>query len=142
MKVNVKVQGNGFDNAAKTARSIPKAVQTSLKVLSQDAVKETQERIRTTKKDPEGRAWAPWSMATIRARNKDGTAGRGLLWRTGALLNSIQSRVRGWTAEVWSTANHARFIQFGTPKMTARPFLGFSPALVNRLADLIKKNTK
>lgn len=89
----------------------------------------TEKRITTTKLDPQGRAWKPWSFATFLARSKKGNAGRGLLYDSGNLARNISYTVQGQQVLVGVNAGaapYARFLQSGTPNMPARPFVGIS----------------
>ena len=82
-------------------------------------------RIEKKKADPDGVKWAPWASSTARARRKEGSAGTGLLLRTGALRDSINYEVQGNMKVVIKTdLPYAQYIQNGTSKMPARPFLG------------------
>lgn len=104
-------------------------------------VKAAQDRIRSSKTDPNGRPWAPWSMATIKQRTREGNLNRGLLYRSGALIVSIKYKVERGTLSVWSDAPYARFLQFGTPKMRARAFLGFGTQ-INRIRQTLIEGLK
>ena len=87
----------------------------------------TVRRITTTKTSPDGQAWAPWAVATARARAKRGTAAGGLLNESGRLANSIRGMVTGKSAVVGSEGvGYAKYLQTGTNKMPARPFVGIS----------------
>jgi len=88
--------------------------------------KSTQERISTTKKSPSDQPWAPWADVTAMAREKKGTAGRGLLFDSGALYDSIDYQVQAKSVIVGAGVSYARFLQAGTFNMPARPFIGFS----------------
>ncbi|WP_288484775.1 HK97-gp10 family putative phage morphogenesis protein [uncultured Novosphingobium sp.] len=64
--------------------------------------------------------------------------------RTGELRDSIDGRVTATSVEVFATAEHARFVEEGTSKMEAQPFMG--PAweqtkgkLQKRIAQAIRK---
>lgn len=85
-----------------------------------------QTRIKKTKVDPQGNAWAPWAESTYIARAKEGSAGLGLLYRTGRLYNSLLKDVHSRDVKVYSTAPYARFLNNGTSNMPAREFIGVS----------------
>jgi len=107
-----------------------------LEDIGKEEVKITQDRIRSSKTGPDGRAWAPWSMATLRQRQREGNVGKGLLYRTGALLTSIAYKVDKGVLHVFTNAPYAKFLQFGTPKMQARPFIGWGSRINNIVARL------
>lgn len=135
MKFNVTTRTDGIQNVRRRCEVIARAPEETLRRVAEEEVQKVQNRIRNTKTDPEGQPWAPWSMATIRAnRNKGGS----LLFRTGALLNSIQFRISEKTLTIYSNAGYAKYLQFGTPKMPARPFLGWSQADINRIKQILK----
>ena len=67
--------------------------------------------------------------------------------RTGELRDSIDGRVTATSVEVFATAEHARFVEEGTSKQEAQPFMG--PAweqtkgkLQKRIAREIRKANK
>ena len=89
-------------------------------------VAEARERIQRSKDDPLGYAWAPWMPSTAAQRARKGNADQGLLWDTGALLDSITASVAGNTVTIGSAVDYAGYLQDGTDRMAARPFLGWS----------------
>jgi len=131
------------------ARAVEKAIAkkrkrttNSKKVLDQIAdqeIKDARRRIRTTKVTPEGLPWAPWSYATIRQRLREGNIARGLLYKSGMLYRSFKKKVTNKKFEITNTADYSRYLQSGTNKMPARPFLGFSHNSVRRIAKLFNK---
>ena len=95
--------------------------------VGKEIVEITQNRIEKTKKDPEGKRWAPWKPSTRKARQKDGSAGKGLLFRTGALRDSIEYKANSKNVTVFSQLPYAKFLQSGTKNMPARVFIGNGP---------------
>lgn len=87
-------------------------------------VKEAQNRIDKTKADPDGRKWRPWAKSTRLARQKDGSAGGGLLKRSGRLRDSIRFNANNDRVEVYTDLDYATYLQNGTGNMPARPFIG------------------
>jgi phage gpG-like protein len=83
------------------------------------------DRIENKKADADGKKWAPWAKSTRKARQKEGSAGSGLLLRTGALRDSIRYEVQGQKVSVKTDLSYAQYLQNGTSRMPARPFLGF-----------------
>lgn len=96
-------------------------------------------RIQNTKTDPNGVAWAPMSPATIRNRLRRGTIAGGLLNDSGNLLNSLRLTSGPSEVSVGSTAPYASYLQRGTDRMPARPFLGWSDTDRNEIVNLINK---
>lgn len=92
--------------------------------VGQQFLQEAQLRITGKKTDPMGQKWAPWARSTALARAKDGSAARGLLYKSGDLLNSLSYNVQGDKVSVTSDSPYARYLQNGTGRMPARPFLG------------------
>jgi phage gpG-like protein len=87
----------------------------------------TRERILTTKTDPMGRAWKPWARSTALARARDGSSARGLLYKSGNLVDSLQVRIDGgMKVSVSTNVPYAQFLQNGTNRMPPRAFLGAS----------------
>ena len=99
-----------------------------LEMLGEEFVKLAQARIRTKKADPDGNKWAPWSPATRKARRKKGNASLGLLFDTKTLYNSITYKVTTNKVSIQTDVPYAQFLQNGTTRMPARPFLGQGPA--------------
>jgi phage gpG-like protein len=97
------------------------------------------ERIEKKKAGPDGVKWAPWASATRKARRKEGSAGTGLLLRTGALRDSITYEVQGQKVSVKTDNPYAGYLQNGTNKMPARPFLGFGRVEEREMQTIWKK---
>jgi HK97 gp10 family phage protein len=60
--------------------------------------------------------------------------------RTGNLRRSIQSQIVGNTVLVGSVADYSRFLEYGTSKMAARPFLQRSLNLAQSQMEYAAKN--
>ncbi len=133
--ITVKVDVNK-QKLEQKIKSIGPLTKRSLVQVGKLEVISTQNRIANTKASPTGQAWAPWSMATLRARTLQGTAHQGLLYRTGELFRSIYYKVTNTTLEVGSRAHYAQFLQQGTSKMPGRPFIGFTQNSINILRRL------
>lgn len=142
MKFNVTTRVDGMQAVRHRFEVIERAPDAVLKQVALEEVKNVQDRIRSSKTDPDGRPWEPWSMATLRQRQKEGTVAGGLLNKTGALAGSIQYRISSKTLTIFSGTPYGRFLQFGTPKMPARPFLGWSRTSINRIRDLFKESVE
>jgi len=138
MQLNITTRASGQREFRSRFKALQRASNETLDELGKEQVKITQERIRTGKQTPDGQAWAPWSLATLRKRTREGSAGGGLLYRTGALMNSIKYRVSNKTLTVYSDSPYGTFIQNGTWRMPARQFLGWSQAQLNRIKDIMR----
>jgi phage gpG-like protein len=122
LSVKVKKKGPSAEDILARLRD-PRPL---LDVVGQLLVTSTRARLRTTKSDPRGGAWAPWAPSTYRARSRSGLAG-GLLVDSGRLLNSIDYQVQGRQVVVGARdVPYAQFLQGGTSRMPARPFVGVS----------------
>ena len=100
--------------------------ETILKPFLEKEVKRTKKRIRTDKRTPDGIPWAIWAESTAISRARKGTALRGLLYDTGALLKSIEYDINNDRFAVGSGVDYAEYLQEGTDNMPAREFLGFN----------------
>ena len=140
--IKVKVQGESKKLSALLAKL--KDTGPALQEIGQKAVESTQRRIRDTKISPDGSQFAPWSYATALARQKDGTSNRGILFKTGNLLNSITFQVTGNQVTIGAdqSAPYARFLQEGTMKMPARPFVGFSTEDLNMIRQVLRTHLR
>ena len=100
------------------------------------------------KMGPDDKPWAPWAPSTAKARKRKGNAGQGLLWDTGRLLRSIKAQVIGShnTVQIGTDVKYAGWLNNGTEKMPARPFLGVSARAKKGINQVIesyfKKDTK
>ena len=97
-----------------------------LELIGQSEVDNARGRIQQTKVNPWGGDWAPWADSTAYSRERKGTAGQGLLWDRGDLLDSIHFAITGESVEIGSDLDYARYLQEGTESMPARPFLGWA----------------
>ncbi len=98
-----------------------------LEAVGEREVEAVQHRIRDTKTDPLGNAWAPWSPFTRSERTHKGNADLGLLLDEGDLLLSVDKNVTIDAVEIGSNEPYSIDLQDGTPIMPARKFLGWSP---------------
>jgi phage gpG-like protein len=96
--------------------------------VGQKAQQDVQARIQQTKHDPESQPWSPWQPRTEKQRLKKGNAGQGLLWDEGTLLNTIKFSADSGGVTIGTEVGYAGYLQDGTQRMAARPFLGWSDA--------------
>ena len=108
-----------------------------LKSLGVEIEAQISERIESTKRDPEGKTWAELADKTRQYLLKHFPSARPPLWRTGELLDTIESQVSGGVLLTGATKEYAGFLQDGTKRMPARPFIGLSAQDIADLADLI-----
>lgn len=108
-----------------------------LKSLGVEIETQISERIESTKRDSEGKTWADIADKTRRYLLKHFPSARPPLWRTGELLDTIESQVSGGVLLTGATKEYAGFLQDGTKRMPARPFIGLSAQDIADLADLI-----
>lgn len=113
-----------------------------LNAIARREVEETRRRIKTTKVGPDGSPWSPWKNSTLRARIRRGTVAGGILYETGRLWRSIQGRLVNTTIRISANAPYARYLQHGTFKMAARPFLGWSTQRIREIKAFIAKEIK
>ena len=123
-----KLNGYALTSAQETAL---------LKSLGVEIETQISERIESTKRDPEGKTWADIADKTRQYLLKHFPSARPPLWRTGKLLDTIKSQVSGGVLLTGATKEYAGFLQDGTKRMPARPFIGLSTQDIGDLADLI-----
>lgn len=87
-----------------------------------------QDRILAGKRSPEGVPWAAWSARRRKEREAKGNVSQGLLWDTGALLQSIRAEVGAGDVSIGTDKEYASELQWGRDNMPARPYIGFSAA--------------
>lgn len=103
-----------------------------LAIVAQSEEKKAKLRIQVTKRSPDGKPWPAWQPPTARHRRAKGTAGRGLLYDEGLLLANVIHRSNDTRAEIGvaSAVEYAPYLQNGTSRMAARPYLGWdTPSL-------------
>ena len=112
-----------------------------LKDIAQHEIWAAQKRIRQRKKDPDGRPWKPWATSTRKQRLREGTATRGILYRTGLLARSFKSKVTKKWLRVWNTADYAPFHQLGSriSNLPRRRFIGWGREARNNIEREIVK---
>jgi phage virion morphogenesis protein len=137
MRFNVTTRIDGEQTFRKRITSIQRGSLTALQKIGDQQVKLTQQRIKSGKTSPDGQRWAPWAIATLRQRVREGTAGGGLLNRTGQLANSIQYRISDKTLTVYTNTGYGRYLQYGTITMPARPFIGWDRASLNTVKHIM-----
>lgn len=83
---------------------------------------------------PDGKPWAQLKPATLRRKKS-----RAILRETSALMGSVQFESATNTgATVVAGAEYGIYHQFGTRKMAARPFMGFSPAHLPQIEKIFE----
>ena len=136
MPTGMKYDKNFADKIKKT---VDKAAATGAQSAARIQIQETRERIEQTKVAPDGTAWAPWAASTRRLRQKTGGS---LLNVTGALSRSFYSIVSFKEAIIRSAVPYFQYLQNGTPRMPARPMLGWSQKTINTILAEIKDKMK
>jgi len=133
LELNFKFDKRKVNMALKKVKKQVKDVKKVLRKVGQDEIKDAQHRIRTTKTDPDGKAWRPWAYSTLKQRNREGTTGGGLLYKSGQMWRSFTSSVANNVLTITNKAKQSGYLQFGTPDMPARQFLGWSESSRKRL---------
>ena len=93
---------------------------------------QTKRRIVAEKTSPDGAAWPSLKAATIARKSS-----KSILVDTGRLLGSISHTSSGSSATVGTNVAYAGFLQSGTRKMPARPFLGISEANMSEIRSAV-----
>lgn len=131
--MGMKYDKNFFNKIQKT---VEQATATGMQSAARIEIEETRKRIETTKVTPDGQPWAPWALSTRKLRAKTGGT---LLNVTGRLARSFYSIVTDRMAIIRSAAPYFKYLQEGTPKMPARPMLGWSQKTINKVMAEIKR---
>lgn len=109
----------------------------ALAIIGARARESVRQRIQRTKTDPDGNRWAPWADDTRAEREHKGNAGQGLLWDDGSLLDSIAALADDDSVEIGSPLDYAGYLQDGTRRMPARPYLGWTGDDLVQAADTL-----
>jgi len=104
--------------------------------------RQVRRRIRITKEDPNGKKWQRWSNATEAARLRKGNVPQGLLYDTKTLHDSITVLYSKHETRIRALTDYARFLQFGTTKMPARPFMGWSDVSLKFIKRVFRRHFK
>lgn len=125
-ELNLKVNNKQLRRANRKLSKAFRQPNRLLKKIGKEEVENAEQRIRRTKRSPDGVFWQPWSYATLRSRQRRGTVPTGLLYESGTLYKGLNYKVRGRSLTIGNSVNYAEFLQVGTNNMPARPFLGWS----------------
>lgn len=141
--INMKIKGNAMRELERLPNRIKRGVNTALKKYGDMERMNTRNRIVQRKTGPLGSRWTPWAFSTLQSRIRKGNAAQGLLYDTGDLWRSVNFYVVGNTLHLGSTVDYAKYLQYGTRNMPARPIVGFDKRRVKRdLTKILKKELK
>lgn len=138
----MRVDTRDVNRVLKKGISLTKNPRRFLNEVGRNEINMSRRRIRTTKMDPNGRSWAPWSAATARSRSRRGTSAGGLLHETGKLHNSFDSHATNRTITITNRAPYATYLQNGTRNMPARAFLGWGRESISNIRKVFRKHMK
>lgn len=124
--ITMRLRSRTVDAALRRLEWNPRKAKKLLNTIADEEIRNAQQRIVSTKRTPDEQRWAPWAPSTRRQRVRERTAHRGLLYRTGRLLRSFKKVIGLRAAVIKSNALYAGYLQLGTRRMPARPFLGFN----------------
>jgi phage virion morphogenesis protein len=105
----------------------PLSLQALMRVLARNVVTQTRRRIQSEHKSPDGGGWAALAARTAKQKGHSNP-----LFRTGAMMNSLQTQVSSLTARISTSVPYAAHQQYGTKgsrfggPIPARPFMGVS----------------
>lgn len=124
-------------------RQLARAKTNALRDHGQAELTDIRQRIQTRKTDPYRTRWAPWSFATRQQRIREGTATRGILFRTGALLRSFYIKINNNKLMILSNSRYARFLNDGSRRMRPRVLIDLASKLSrNRFNKILSENIK
>lgn len=140
--IKVSISASTIANLNQRTRDAKTKIAQSMVEIKELETKNIQQSIVTSKTGPNNVPWQPWALSTARQRAREGNAGRGLLNRTGALLSGIRGMIMGTRIRITSDANYSKYLQFGTPRMPARPFMGWRQSTINTLKTKLRNTFK
>jgi len=112
------------------------------KKIGRFEMRQTRRRIRITKESPDGNAWSKWKPSTVKHRIKKGNASQGLLYDTKEMHDFFLLSHSNTEMRLKAGTDYAKFLQFGTTKMVARPFMGWSDASIEFIKRSFKRHFK
>lgn len=121
---------NGYALSVSDERSL-------LHSLGVEIESQMHERLTSIKEAPDGSKWAALAMSTKKYLQIHYPGARPPLWRTGDLIDTIESQAQGSVLIAGATKEYAGYLQKGTKRMPARPFIGLSTEDVSELSQLI-----
>lgn len=149
MTLSIRVDAAEVKKALDGVRERFEQPRDMLQEIGDIIVEDIRNRIVQRKKDPKEIPWAPWKPATAAARQRKGNAKLGLLYDTGRLLRSITSEVKnhggnhgGWMLRIGTNVPYAKYLNDGTEKMVARPFLGVSQRAQGSINEAVQMYMK
>lgn len=89
--------------------------------------------------DPDGNPWAGLAPSTIADKKRRG-APLSILRDRGLLASSIAFNVSGAEVRVGTSQEYAIWLQRGTKKMPARPFMGFEPGDAAAISSIFRRH--
>ena len=110
--------------------------QGALRKVGEEEIKAAQQRLKVSKMTPDGTPWTPWAESTRKARERDGSSGLGLLYKSGRLANSFQLEINTNQVIVKNIAPYAAYLQDGTNTIPARPYFGWSKDSQKRIQTI------
>lgn len=119
------VKIDGVDNVISRLQRASDAVRGGrlMRQVGQTVREQVRRRITSEKTAPSGAAWAPLKPSTIARKGN-----ANILIHKGKLVGSVSSTSGGLSATVGTSPFYGVFLQGGTRKMVARPFMGLSQA--------------
>lgn len=137
MSAQVKTQMAALQSKVNRAKNL------ALQDYARGELQDIERRIIVAKTDPQARRWAPWAWSTRQQRQRDGTAARGLLYKTGALLRSFKATIRDGAVVISSNLNYAVFLQRGRANMRPRVIVDLGSKLSsNRLIKALSRRMR
>ena len=112
------------------------------KKIGQFEMRQTRRRIRITKESPDGKKWLKWKPSTEKHRIAKGNASQGLLFDTKSMHDFFLLSHSNTEMRLKAGVDYARFLQFGTTKMPARPFMGWNDVSVEFIKRSFRRHFK
>lgn len=138
MKITASINNKSINQINARIKQIGRNLENAKREIAQDEIAAAKTRITMSKTDPDGRPWAPWSLSTLRQRTRERNLARGLLYRTGRLLNSFKFRIDRNKIIIQSTAPYSGYLQRGRLNMRPRQILGFGRPSIERIKQRLK----
>lgn len=137
-KLDIKIDKSQFNEINELSKQL-KNSKDFLREIGEVVCEDIKHRLVALKSDPDDKPWQPWAKSTEKARQKDGTAALGLLFKTGALTQSITYQLTSNNRlQVGTNNRYAGFLNDGTNNMPARPFMGLSKRASAGIDEVLK----
>jgi phage virion morphogenesis protein len=139
IEIKTEVQDRELMNALNRLRRKTGNLRPVMNEIAETMRSSVEENFKQESGRGKGGVWKDLAPSTLRARARKGKTGK-KLQVTGQLLASLQTKFSEQEALLGTNKKYARFLQEGTKKMPARPFLVIQQADVQEFQKIVNEH--